>query len=245
MRRQVLADVTGFYEETVYAAARKSLESEKNPDILSHALAALGAYAKPEVRETLLRYLNSESYRNSLADAAINAIRAQDDPAYLAPLRECLAKREAEFSRQGLTRGLDTLAYLARNQEKKDVEREFLIRYLPHKKRNVPVAAINALGTLGDPKAIAVLETFAKAGKESPERSAAERAIASLRAARKPVDDFHSLRNEVIDLKKENRDLRKEMDDLKKKSARCQRPAAPQPKSKSKKPVVPPKAARR
>ena len=246
VRRQVLADVTGFYEETVYAAARKSLESEKNPDILSHALAALGAYAKPEVRETLLRYLNSESYRNSLADAAINAIRAQDDPAYLAPLRECLAKREAEFSRQGLTRGLDTLAYLARNQEKKDVEREFLIRYLPHKKRNVPVAAINALGTLGDPKAIAVLETFAKAGKESPERSAAERAIASLRAARKPVDDFHSLRNEVIDLKKENRDLRKEMDDLKKKVSALPAPqAAPQPKSKSKKPVVPPKAARR
>ncbi|MBI4326355.1 MAG: HEAT repeat domain-containing protein [Chloroflexi bacterium] len=246
VRRQVLADVTGFYEEKVYAAARQSLESEKNPDILSHAIGALGAYAKPEVRETLLRYLNSESYRNSLADAAINAMRAQDDPAYLAPLRESLAKREAELSRQGLTRGLDTLAYLARNQEKKDEEREFLIRYLPHKKRNVPVAAINALGTLGDPKAIAVLETFARAGKESPERSAAERAIASLRAARKPVDDFQSLRNEVLDLKKENRDLRKEMDDLKKKVGALPGPqAAPQPKAKSKKPALPPKAARR
>ncbi len=87
-----------------------------------------------------------------------------------------------------------------------------------------------------------MLETFAKAGKESPERSAAERAIANLRAARKPVDDFQSLRNEVLDLKKENRDLRKEMDDLKKKVSAL---PAPQPKAKSKKPVVPPKAARR
>ena len=41
--------------------------------------------------------------------------------------------------------------------------------------------------------------------------------MASLRASRKPVDDFKNLRQEVLDLQKENRELRKDMDDLKKK----------------------------
>jgi len=38
-----------------------------------------------------------------------------------------------------------------------------------------------------------------------------------LRAARKPVDDFKNLRDEMLNLQKQNRDLRKELDDLKKK----------------------------
>jgi hypothetical protein len=69
---------------------------------------------------------------------------------------------------------------------------------------------------LGDPQAIAVLQTFASASKETPERSAAERAITDLRAGRKPVDDFKNLRQEVLELQKSNRELRKELDTLKK-----------------------------
>ncbi|PYJ81924.1 MAG: hypothetical protein DME22_20015, partial [Verrucomicrobia bacterium] len=89
--------------------------------------------------------------------------------------------------------------------------------YLNHQKRSIALAAINALGALGDPKAVAVLEKFATASKESPERTAAERAVADLRAGRKPVDDFKNLRDEVLDLQKQNRELRKELEDLKKK----------------------------
>jgi HEAT repeat protein len=74
-----------------------------------------------------------------------------------------------------------------------------------------------ALGTLGDARAIPVLQRFANADKSTPQRAAAERAIADLRAGRKPVDDFKNLRQEVADLQKANRDLRREVDDLKKK----------------------------
>jgi len=71
---------------------------------------------------------------------------------------------------------------------------------------------------LEDPKAIPALNTFTTALKDSPERSAAERAVAALRAAKKPADDLRDLRNEVLDLQKANRDLRKELDDLKKRT---------------------------
>ena len=111
--------------------------------------------------------------------------------------------------------------------------RDFLIRYVNSRKRTVQLASINGLGTLGDPKAIAVLEKFATASKESRERTSAERATTELRAARKPVDDFKNLRQEVLDLQKTNRDLRKELDDLKKKvEAQETKPASPKPSKK-------------
>jgi HEAT repeat protein len=151
-----------------------------------------------------------------LADAAINAMRAQDDPGYLAPLKETLQQNEPAFTTGGFARGLENLAWLARNQEKKDAVREFLVGYVNSKKQRVQLATINALGTLGDPKAIAVLEKFTTAKKESPERVAAEKSLTSLRDTKKPSAELGTLRSEVLNLQKENRELRKEFDELKK-----------------------------
>jgi aminopeptidase N len=217
VRRQVVSAIAGFYRETSYEAARKILKDEKNPDIRAVALSSLGAYQKPEVREELLKALNSTSYRNSLADAAIGAIRGQDDVSYIAPLLNVLQTKEAKFTSGGFGSGLSTLAYLSRNEEKKDTVREFLLSKVNSPKRRVQLSAINGLGTLGDTKAIAALEKFTIDLKEGVERAAAERAVATLRDTKKPSAEVGTLRTEVLNLQKENRDLRKEFDDLKKK----------------------------
>ncbi len=60
-------------------------------------------------------------------------------------------------------------------------------------------------------------ETALAAAKDSPERKAAEKAIANLRADKKPSENLRDLRNEVVGLQKENRELRQSVDDLKKK----------------------------
>ncbi|HWX20383.1 MAG TPA: M1 family aminopeptidase [Candidatus Binatia bacterium] len=218
VRQQVVMEIAGFYGEKPYDSARQTLTQEKNPAILMSAIHDLGGYAKPDVRETLLKFLGSESYRNELADAAISAMRLQDDPSYIQPLQDTLSRKEPDFTSRGYGQGLETLAYLARNEEKRDEVRNFILGKVDHKKQSIQLAAISSLGTLEDPKAIAVLERFASAGKDTPERAAAERSIAILRAGRKPVDDFKNLRQEVLDLEKANRDLRKEVDDLKKKA---------------------------
>jgi aminopeptidase N len=217
VRRQLVDDIGGFYRDTAYESARKTLATEKNPDILSEGIQAIGGYGKPETRDAVLKFLNSESYRNTLAAAAIRAIRLQDDPAYVKPLIDALFKRQSAFTSGGFGTGLETLGYISRNQENRDAPREFLMIQVTHLKQSVRLAAIRALEALGDPKALAVLQTFAGASRETPERSAAERAVTTLRAARRPVDDFKNLRNEVLDLQKQNRELRKELDDLKKK----------------------------
>jgi aminopeptidase N len=234
VRLQVVRGIAGFYRDTAYASARNVLENEKNPAILDAAITALGNYARPEVQSLLIKFLNSVSYRNQLAAAAVDAMRSEDDPAYIAPLMETLRTREADFRSRGFGSGLDTLAYLARNEEKKDAVREFLLGYVNHKKESIQVAAIKALGTLGDPRSIAVLQTFANAAKGNPPQAAAEKAVADLRAGRKPVDDFKNLRQEVQDLEKANREQSKELEDLKKQfAAKGDTTAKPRSKSKS------------
>lgn len=242
VRRQVLSDINSFYRERSYEHAESVIEVEKNPDIRAQALTAVGAYHKPYVGELLRKYLQSESYKNVLADAAVNGIRAQGDPQYIHPLLAVLREREAQFTSSGFARGIDTLAYLARHQDndkqdKQDV-REFLLSHVNHKKQRVQLAVISALGTLNDPKAITVLEKFANDTVQSAERAAAEKALTALRDNRPPAAELGSLRREVLDLQKDNRDLRKELDDLKKKvdAAGKQDKAAASRASKTKRP---------
>jgi aminopeptidase N len=244
VRRQVTDQIGGFYDETAWAFGREVLEREKNPEIVCVALRDLGSYPKPELHELLINYLGSDSFRNQVTDAAIATMRSQDDPAFVSPLLEALDRREAAFTSRGFAQGLAALAYLARNDQDKAEPRNFLIRHVNSSKRTVQLAAINALATLGDPKAIAVLEKFL-GSKDSPQSSAAERALASLRAARKPVDDFKNVRQEVLDLQTANRELKKELHDLKKKLEAIAVPATPNrsaPKQKPAPPKVSPKA---
>jgi aminopeptidase N len=216
-RNAVVEAIGGFYHPKAYEAAQKTLATEKNPVIQAAAIRAVGAYANPDVRETLLKFLNSDSYRQRLAEAAIAAMRAQDDAGYIAPLLDCLAKREQALTSDSFAAGLGALAFLTRNESKKDDVREFLTGRVRHMKERVRQAAIAALGTLQDPKAVAVLETFSSAAKDSPERQAAEKAITSIREAQKTSVDLKTLRNEVLDLQKSNRNLKKDLDELKKK----------------------------
>jgi len=73
-----------------------------------------------------------------------------------------------------------------------------------------------ALGELEEHSAIAMLDTFASAARETPERDSAQQAIDRLRSAGKPADNLKDLRDEVIELQKSQRDLKKDLDALKK-----------------------------
>ena len=200
-----------------YEALKQALATEKNPGIQAVALRALGPYAKPEVRDLLVKYLNTSSYRDRLTEAAISGMKAQDDPAFVAPLLATLSAREATLPSTVFSVGLDALASLSRNEPKKDSIRDFLISRVNSPKERVRLSAINALGTLEDPRAIAALETFTSLAADRPEKAAAEKALVQLRTARKPGEELKGLRTEVLDLQKSNRELKKDLETLKKK----------------------------
>jgi HEAT repeat protein len=241
VRVRVISDIGSFYRPAAFDASQKYLDGEKNPDIRAAAIRSLGTSHKKDISELLLKSLNSDSFHNSLADAALGAMRAQDDAAYITPILTCLHDREAKFTSSGFGRALETLAYLGREQEKKEAIREFLLEHVNDKRKPIQLAALGAIGTLGDAKAVSVLETFTLAPKESRERAAAEKSLASLRDTRKTAVELGNLRNEVISMQKENRDLRKQFDDLKKKIEA----AMPQPMLlRTNKPATSPKGSR-
>jgi aminopeptidase N len=217
VRRTVVEEAGNFFPATAGEFTRKVAASEKNPEIQAAAIRNLGAYASPEIHDLLVQQLDSESYHQTLVGAAISAMRSQDDPDFIAPLLQALKARQPVLPTRVFASGLGAVAYLARNEEKKTEVREFLMMQLNRPKKSVQRSAIAALGTLGDPKAIAALQTFATAAKANQVQAAAEAAVAMLRAGRKPVDDFKNLRAELTDLQKTNRGLRKDLDDLKKK----------------------------
>jgi aminopeptidase N len=216
VRKQVVADVTSFYRPAAFAQAQNVINTEKNPDIIGTALGALVPLGT-NVRPTLVEFLNSDSWRQHLADTALTSMRAQNDPYYVDPIRDTLQRRKTEWPSRTISISLDTLANLAHEQDTNDAVREVITSFVNDPRQNVQIAALNALGTLGDVRSLPVLERFATAQKTSPARTTAERSIQTIRAARKSTLEVGDVRREVMELQKQNRELRRDFDALKKK----------------------------
>jgi HEAT repeat protein len=112
---------------------------------------------------------------------------------------------------------LEALAYLSREEDEKDGAREFIASFTNDPRQNVKVAALNALGSLRDERALPVLERFAGTQKNTAVQRAAERAVEAIRSGRKPTVEVGDLRREVLELQKQNRELRRDFDAMKKK----------------------------
>ena len=220
VRQQVVEDIGGFYRSESLALMKQVLKSEKNPDILAEAIRYLGRYRDKDTRRLLIRYLKSESYRNTLADAAISAIHVLDDASYIGPLHKVLRQRESAwggFTSGGFAGALNTLAHISRDQDDKTEVRDFLAGYVNHPKSRIQAGAIRALGTLGDPKAIPIVETFSGDDPSDWLERSAKRALEVLREKKKLVpEEIIQLRETVDELKKETKDLKDELEDIKK-----------------------------
>ena len=219
VRRQVALGVAGFYGESSRDFLIKTVEQEKNPDIVADALRGLGAYHSLDNKNLLLKHVNGDSYRNELAVAAVQAMRGQDDSELVKPLINALKERQSAFTSAGFASGLEVVGFLGRHESANEKEEagEFLLGHVTHLKRRVRLGAINGLGVLGDGKAAAALETFVKSDREHPERTAAQAALESIRASKKPGVELQTLRTEFIELQRANKELKREFDELKKK----------------------------
>jgi aminopeptidase N len=229
VRRQVVEALGGFYREPAYRALLDALQKEPNPGIQAAALEAIALFHRPEVREHLVRCLGTTTYRNHLTAAALRACRTFDDPGLLPDVLTVLRQRKAELTVGGLTTGLQTLGFLARNAESKDEVREFLLSQLEHRHRSLPPAALRALGTLGDPRALGPLGTYTAglSGPRDAEREAAREAMNRLRDQRPPGEDLRQLRQEVLDLQQTTRELREQLDQVRKAQSVTNPPAPP------------------
>jgi aminopeptidase N len=219
VRRSVVELVGGFYRPEVLTHMESVLANEKNPEIIIAAIQNIGRFHSPQTRQTISKYLQSTSYRNELADAAIGAIRKLDDPAFIPELMTTLHDGEGRFQSWDFAQGLETLACVAHDLDDRTQVREFIAGYVNHPRMAIRRGAISALGMLGDPKAIPIVETFCGSEPHDQIQRAAKEALDKLRE-KKPLvpDEVIELRKTVDELKKETEKLKKDLEEVKKKS---------------------------
>ena len=234
VRRQVVTNISRFYRSETLTLIKRTLKNEKNPAILVVAIRNLGLYHHKSTRRLLLKYLQSVSFRNELAAAAIEGIRMQDEPFFIVPLQRVLDEREMDFHSWSFARGLSTLAHISRNEDDKTKVRNFLAGYVNHPKSRIQAGAIGALGTLGDLKAIPIIETFSSNEPDNSIERAAERALKQLRQQKQLVpDEIIRLRETVEQFRKETDKLKNDLDDIKKRLDAKEKPAEKKDKDKT------------
>ncbi len=215
--RLAMVELIGdFYRDESFAISQDVIANEKNPAIVAAALLNIGRYHGPQTREIVSEYLRSTSYENELAAAAVRAIRRLEDPFFIDDLMAMLAAADEPTSRHVIW-GLPTLARIARNEDDRTEVREFLAGYVNHPYRYVAGGAISALGTLGDPKAIPLIETFRGSEPRDWLERRAERALETLREKKPFVpEEIVELRKLVDELKQETTKLKEELETMKK-----------------------------
>jgi aminopeptidase N len=220
--------VGNFYRPEVLVRMEGILANEKNPLVVSAAIENMGRFHSPQTQQVIRQYLQSTSYRNELAGAAIQAIRTLDDPSFIPDLMTALREGKERSPSWNSARGLGTLAHIARDQEDRTAVREFIAEYVNHPKLAIRRGAISALGTLGDPGAIPIVETFCGEEPYDPVQRVAKEAMDELQEKKRLVpEEVIELRKTVDELKKETEKLKKDLEDLKKQGqAKAEAPPA-------------------
>lgn len=214
VRQAIVNHLTNRFDEETPQLIADILAAEKNPAIKATAIRALGKFHGDENRKQLIEQLNSVSFRNELAVAAISAMRQQNDPSYKKPLMKVLKKHGDRFTSRGFGQGLEALAHVSKSQKKKGDVRDFLSDYVNHPKTPVRTAALRALGDLGDAKALSALAVFADSSDERISQ-AAKSAIDQLNDVKPTAPrEVIELRKELGEIKKASEKLEQELKDI-------------------------------
>jgi aminopeptidase N len=219
-RRDVVEALAAFALPETEEALWKLSQTEKNPLILAAIIKDWGARpGDPKIAAALRKFVATDSYHQSLATAAILALRAQDDATAVPVILERLQKDALDFSSFTLPQVVDALAFLARNDKDREPVRAFLASYLNHPREELRVAATKALGTLRDPKSLAVLRPLAATSKLyiDPVRDAADKSIQALEAEQIKPQEMKDVWTKLQDLQKKTEDLEKQLEKVGKK----------------------------
>jgi aminopeptidase N len=214
VRKQVVSDLSKFFNVDALDELKAILKTEQNPEIAASALEGIVGYDDADIETTIAERLAKSSYRDILANAAVNALKNREDADALPLLIEHLKSNSDNLSARTLGRIFGAIGHLGAYREDRTEARTILSGYLSHRNRRVQQAAIRALGELGDPKAIATLSKFTGLEEEDPLKKAATTAISNLRAKKPVSQNVRQLRDEVTKLQRANDRLEEKIEDL-------------------------------
>lgn len=229
VRKEVVEALGAFPTAEARAALGKLAQTEKNPQIIAAIIKAWAIHpGDAAVSQALRQHLAAKTYRNNTAVAAMMTLRAQDDGTAVPAILQRQRDDELNFATEDFTIALDALAFLARDEKhpQRNAVLAFLTAQINSPKEMVRTGAAKALGTLRDPRALAVLEPLVQVRKPfvDPVRDAAEKSVASLQSQLAGPLELKNLWDRVQELQRKTEDMQREMDKAKAKAA-PQKPA--------------------
>jgi aminopeptidase N len=219
VRLAVVEAVGRYYRPETLEKLKHVVQTEKNPAIAGAAVSALGAFHESPAYDAIRQAIQSRTFQNTLAVSAIEAAAKSADPQLEPELRRAIQTRRHELTDAGLASAMTALGKLAGETEDKTAARELLEKELNAPARRVQIAAVEALGELGDPKSVAALSNLGDA-EDSRVASAAKRAIDKIEQDAPQVPaELGQLRKLVRELKEQQEKLQQQVSELSKKEA--------------------------
>ncbi|MFK5923798.1 MAG: M1 family aminopeptidase [Verrucomicrobiota bacterium] len=223
VRREAVKSLAKFYSETALTSLKQVAEKENNPEVAASAIDALGKFPAGEVRPLLAEVLKKPSFRNTLASAAIHALRDLGAASDAKLIMDVLKGQEQNFTTYSFGSALNSLAILVRDEKTDSAIHEevrtYVTGYLSSPKLSLRTSAMRALSSLKDRRSLGALQTFIDSGNsESKEYKAAESAIKKLQVEKKQATEVSDLRKELLEMQKEMKDLEKQFETEKNRS---------------------------
>jgi aminopeptidase N len=223
VREEVVEALAAFPTAEAQDALWKQAQIEKNPEILAMIIKTWAARpGNAEVSQALRQQLGSKTYGNVTTAAAIATLRAQDDGAAVPAILQRLREAPLEFQTFDYASALDTVAFLSRDEKhpQRSAVLALLTEQLGSPKEPVRIFAAKGLGTLRDPRGLALLEPLVQVRKPflDPVRDEAEKSITLLQAQLAGPLELKNLWDRVQELQRKTEELQREMEKAKKKA---------------------------
>ncbi len=241
VRLAVVEALSAFPHAEAWGALWEQSQREKNPLVLAAIIRTWGGRpGDSDVSAALRKFLAVKNHQNTVAAAAIAALRAQDDGAAVPEMLRQFGQILQELTAREKAQVFDALAFLARGEKhpNRDEVLAFLARQLSSPESEIRAAAARSLGTLRNPKALALLQPLAAVDKpwRDAVRPAAERSIQQLEAEQAKPQELKDVWTKMQDLQRKAEELEKQIEKLTKKAAPEKPDAAekakPQPPAK-------------
>ncbi|MCA9229006.1 MAG: M1 family metallopeptidase [Planctomycetales bacterium] len=220
VRQHVVESIGSFQRPRAKELLLQVTRQERNPAVVGSAIRSLGKHREADAEQAVATMLESNSFRNELVDAAIDALGKNEDPSQRAAIMNTLRARGDELTSGGMANGLRVLAKTSQGLEadaagRVEVE-QFLREYVEHPKTPIRLAAIESLGTLADSRSVELLESLARDTSGDRTAEAASEALKKLREKKSTVPkELTELHKQVESLREASEKLRQEFDEFK------------------------------
>ncbi|MEM9185052.1 MAG: M1 family aminopeptidase [Planctomycetota bacterium] len=218
VRQQVVKDIARFYRPEMVDLLLSIAQEEPNPAVAAAAIRGLGKFAAEKVAPVVARGMTADSLRDEVPLAALRAAADLQDASLRDQVLETLRTRRIDFGARTYAGSLAAVAKLYKHADDRTPALDFLRNSLTDPGRRVRQAAVEALGELGDVRAVPLLSDLADGGNDRV-GEAAKKAIDQINdqavAAPKEVRELRTL---VRELQKDQKRLERTVDELRAKS---------------------------